>query len=694
LIQRLLWVPPAADVAQTEHARFIAALALVSMPALLLAACIVVPLWLNPADPTSTMAFRAGVMMFVATVGAFALNRRGRSELASRLVTLASVATLTYQSLESPLMLMYLPLSMLVAVALLPRRQAAAIGLAAVLSAVPVGFWFRNDEPLRVVLPFVLNAFFLPMMFVVKWHQDRLERLRAEQLAQREQWFATTLSSIGDAVLTTDRFQTVTFLNPAAEGLTGFQASQAVGRPVNEVFRVLGEATGDVVQSPVQQALERRANVGLGTHTLIARDGLHRPITDSGAPIVRADGTIQGVVLVFRDMSTERALRAQLEHSQRLDALGKLAGGVAHDFNNLLTAIVGGAQLAHDKLPSGHVARNYLSGVLDATERAVGVTRQLLAFSRRQVMRLEPVDLNAAIQGALRLYQRLLRAGVVVESSLAADAGLILVDRVQFEQVLLNLAINASDAMPDGGTITLSSRFVNAADAHTDPALPPGDYGLLRVTDTGIGMDERTMGRIFEPFFTTKERERGTGLGLATVYGIVEQSRGAIRVRSQPGVGSTFDVYLPATRQVLIAASSSAAPLSASVHGALAVMLVDDDDLVRRMAARVIAEAGYRVFEASSVQTALELLERATVDLLITDVVMPGLSGIDLAAQVRKRLPDLPILFTSGYASELLAEQGLRDAASSFVAKPFTPEALRAAVRASLAPESGLKSAE
>ncbi|HKP62962.1 MAG TPA: response regulator [Polyangiales bacterium] len=684
---RLLWVPKAADPALAEHGRFLAAMTLVALPAIVLTALVGVPLFLNPAHPTATATFNAALAMVAATVAAYVINRRGRTRRAARVFCLASIATLGYASSEAPGLLIYMPITILCAVALLPTAQALVIGLAAVLIAVPIGLFEPAEWDTRVLLPLLLNASFLPLALVVKAHQNRLERARADELARRERWFATTLSSIGDAVLTTDENQTVTFLNPIAAELTGFSVEQAIGRKVSEVFRIESEHTGDTIDSPVPQVLARREIVSLANHTLlIGADGIKRPIADSGAPIVSTEGTIYGVVLVFRDMTEERALRAQVEHSQRLDALGKLAGSVAHDFNNLLTAIGGGAQLAFDELPADHPVRSELSGVLDATQRAVGVTRQLLAFSRRQVMSVRPVELNAAVRSELRLLGRLLGTNVKIETLLDDAAGFVLVDPVQFEQVMLNLAMNAGDAMPRGGTLTLTTSFVHDGAANVDPPLPARDYGRLSVSDTGSGMDGATMQRIFEPFFTTKGQGHGTGLGLATVYGIVEQSEGLIRVRSRPGEGSTFDVFLPATEAR--AASADVVGTSKAPAGGLPrVMLVEDDDLVRHMAARVLRQARYEVMEAKSAAHSLELLDAAkqAPALLLTDVVMPGQSGVELAARLRERFPELPVLYMSGYANEIVAKQGFGNETGGFLPKPFTPEALRQAVGTALA---------
>jgi len=685
LWSRLVWIPPGVDRETAEDGRFFAAVMVVTVPLLLAIAVVAVPLWISPENPTGGVIFRDSVLVTIATVIAYFVNRSGRCRAAALGFCLTSVATLTSSAADTPQLLVFLPLTMLAAVAMLPVRLAAVIGGFAVLAAVPVAFLAEDRS--AIVLPFLLNVFFFPLLLLVRSHHDRKARLRAEELARRERWFSTTLSSIGDAVLTTDAGETVTFLNPVAQELTGFTSDEAVGRKASEVFRIVSEHDGEPIPSPVTEVLRQRSVVALANHTeLIGGGGVRRPIADSGAPILDAEGKLYGAVLVFRDMTAERALRAQLEHSQRLDALGKLAGSVAHDFNNLLTVIGGGAQLAQRGLPPEHRAHGELAMVLDAAERAVGVTQQLLAFSRRQVMRLEAIDLNATVRSSLSLIQRLLGPNVVIRTELDPAARLVLADAVQCQQMLLNLAINAGDAMPQGGTLTLSTGAVTAETAQADPPIAPGDYTCLRVRDTGVGMDAQTLARAFEPFFTTKAQGRGTGLGLATVYGIVEQSQGAIRVHSTPGAGTTFDVFLPATHAAQPAVVPSAAPKPARGAAAARVLVVEDDDMVRSLAVRLLALDGYQILEGGSADQALALTGPGSpaIDLLLTDVLMPGMSGVELAQKLRERFPGLPVVFMSGYATELLAKQGLRPEAGRFVAKPFGTEALRNTVREAL----------
>jgi signal transduction histidine kinase/CheY-like chemotaxis protein len=351
----------------------------------------------------------------------------------------------------------------------------------------------------------------------------------------------------------------------------------------------------------------------------------------------------------------QEELRAQLERAQRLEAVGRLAGGVAHDFNNLLTVILAGAELAleHPGLPT--TLRAEMESIGEAGQRASALTRQLLAFSSRQVLRPEVLDLNAVVRGIERMLRRLLGEDIHIELALGEGLGWVEADPGQLEQVILNLAVNARDAMPRGGILRLGT------------SSGPGGTVRLTVADTGMGMEPEVLARAFEPFFTTKEPGEGTGLGLSTVYGIVKQSRGDIAVESAPGAGSTFTITLPCVAE---AASPRPAPAAPGIdRGMGTILLVEDDEAVRRLTARMLVRVGYFVLEAASGEEALSLAEavESSVDLLLTDVVMPGLDGPTLAA----RLPTLPVLFMSGYHDAAIRHRGAFSGDLPFLGKPF-----------------------
>jgi CheY-like chemotaxis protein len=376
-------------------------------------------------------------------------------------------------------------------------------------------------------------------------------------------------------------------------------------------------------------------------------------------------------------------LEAQLLQSQKLENIGRLAGGVAHDFNNHLTVINGYCDLMLSRLPPDEPSSKTLMEVRRAGARAETLTRQLLAFGRRQVLSPSPVSLNQIVSSMETMLRRLLPENVGVATVLAPGLGAAMADTGQIEQVLMNLIVNARDAMPDGGTIRIetANADLEPAAAQCDQGLRPGAYVTLAVTDTGIGMDEDSRGLIFEPFYTTKEPGKGTGLGLATVYGIVKQSDGAILVRSRLGEGSTFTVYLPrldgeAPQDV----SAPAAERSRSGQGA--ILLVEDQEAVRSLVSRVLQLAGYRVIEACGGEQALALMDSQSgcVDLLITDVLMPGMSGSKLAARLTACYKGLRVLFISGHATGEIVHEGILNPGVAFLQKPFSPAQLTARV--------------
>jgi PAS domain S-box-containing protein len=382
-------------------------------------------------------------------------------------------------------------------------------------------------------------------------------------------------------------------------------------------------------------------------------------------------------ITVRKEAEAARArLESQLLQSQKLESVGRLAGGVAHDFNNHLTVINGYCDLVLGSLAPDDPNRESLTDVRRAGERAAALTRQLLAFARNQLLSPKPVSLNQIVSSMETMLRRLVPESIAVTATLAPGLGAAMADTGQIEQVLMNLVVNARDAMPEGGKILIETANVDleSAAGERDQAVGPGAYVTLSVADTGIGMDERTRALIFEPFFTTKEFGKGTGLGLATVYGIVKQSGGTIAVRSQPGEGSTFTVYLPRLAGEAKWASSTPAAERAK-PGQGTILLVEDQDAVRSLISRVLLAAGYRVIEADSGPQALALLDSqmGPIDLLITDVVMPGMSGRELAGRLSARRGPVRVLFISGYAPKGDVQPGTLGPGETFLQKPFTP---------------------
>src|SRR6267378_1089473 len=389
-------------------------------------------------------------------------------------------------------------------------------------------------------------------------------------------------------------------------------------------------------------------------------------------------------LVLARDVSAQRQLEEQLRQSQKMEAVGQLAGGIAHDFNNLLTAILGSTQLLLHNTPAGDPRREDAEEIRHAGLRAAELTRQLLAFSRRQVLAPKVLDVNAVVANMDRMLRRLLGEDVELATSLDPGAGAVNADPGQLEQVLLNLAVNARDAMPGGGRLSIGTTRFTLHEEHVERRhrMPAGDYVCLVVADTGVGMDETTQAHLFEPFFTTKEVGKGTGLGLATVYGIVKQSGGYIWVYSEAGHGTTVKIYLPRVPGVADAPAPASEPQQVR-GGDETVLLVEDAAPVRTLARRSLEARGYRVLEAADGPSALQLStrHRGGIDILVTDVVMPGMSGRELAERLAPVRPSMKVLYTSGYTDDAMVRQGVLNAGVAFLQKPFVPDTLTRKVR-------------
>ncbi|MCL4215208.1 MAG: PAS domain S-box protein [Gemmatimonadales bacterium] len=413
------------------------------------------------------------------------------------------------------------------------------------------------------------------------------------------------------------------------------------------------------------------------------KDGSYRRILARGSAVRDASGVRIRMYGSHIDITDQVELQHQMEQAQKMESVGRLAGGIAHDFNNLLTVINSSAELASAGLLEGDERLGDLQAIRDAGDRAVALTRQLLAFSRRQVVRPASLDLNQVVAQSIGMLRRLIGEDIELRFQPATALGVVKADRGHVEQVIMNLAVNARDAMPRGGTLTITTADVMLEVSHPDMQLaaPPGPYVMIDVTDTGVGMDAATRARVFEPFFTTKGPGKGTGLGLSTVYGIVQQGGGALFIRSEPGQGTTFRVCLPRV-DAAIEVEGPSVPMS-DLGGSETILVVEDDDGVRSLASRVLGVAGYRVLAAPCGEEALRLLsQRETpVDLLLTDVVMPAMNGRELMELVRARHGDIAVIYTSGYTDDTVVRLGLVDDPTRFLAKPYTAAELRRKVR-------------
>jgi len=502
------------------------------------------------------------------------------------------------------------------------------------------------------------------------------DALRAAEERQRQLY-----AHVADVVLVCDRNGVLQFASPSVRELLGYPPDDLIGRVYLELVhpddvaaardawrRAVG-APGAAITTVVQV---RHAGGSWRDIEALSRNLLDHP-------------DVRGMVVTARDVTERRALEAEFYQAQKLETVGRLAGGIAHDFNNLLAVILGDAEWL---LTEGHLRddqRRDVEEIVATGRRAAVLTRQLLAFSRRQVLQLRPLDLNAVMTGMHKLLLRVLGEDIAVVLQLAPDLATVRGDAGQLEQVLLNLAVNARDAMPEGGRLTIATANVDLGEetgAELPPGVGPGRFVALTVTDTGLGMDAATKERIFEPFFTTKPGGKGTGLGLATVYGIARQSGGFVRAESQLGHGTTFRVYLPGVDgppDPLDLTTAGPTPMV----GTETLLVVEDDDHVRAITCRVLRAQGYVVIEAARAEAALPILadQGRTLDLLLTDAVLPGLGGKELVERARQLRPGLPAIYISGYASDALAQRGVMDPGITLVEKPFTAVELGRKVR-------------
>jgi PAS domain S-box-containing protein len=465
------------------------------------------------------------------------------------------------------------------------------------------------------------------------------------------------------------------YASPAYERIWGRPLDALRARP-----RERSDAIVDEDRDRVEQALDalRTGERYDEEYRIVRPDGSIRWVWDRGRPA--PEGEIRFLVGVAEDITARKELEAQLAHSQKLESLGRLAGGVAHDLNNQLSVILGSTGLAMQANLDDAVHED-LEMVLTAGTRAAALTGQLLAFSRRQVLRPVVTDLNALVRSAKTMLERVLGETIEVVVRPQADPGTVKVDPGQLEQVIVNLAINARDAMPDGGKLTIETANISFdAAVHEEP----GHHVLLAVTDTGTGMDRDTLAQAFEPFFTTKEKGEGTGLGLSVVHGIVRQSGGQIRAESELGSGSTFKVYLPCVEEE--PEEAQPVTVNATVRGTETILLVEDDELVLDMQRRVLTRCGYRVIATLSPEEAVELCGEGElrVDLLVTDVVMPGMNGRELARRVVELQPDVRVLYVSGYAQQADAPGDVSGAGSLLVEKPILSNTFAAKVKEAL----------
>ncbi|HEV3142374.1 MAG TPA: response regulator [Gemmataceae bacterium] len=505
---------------------------------------------------------------------------------------------------------------------------------------------------------------------------DITERKQAEERI-REQ--AALLDQARDAIMVHNLDDCILYWNLGAERLYGWTAAEAIGQQSATLLcrghsPELEEANRQVVENgewkgELHQVTKSGKEAIVESRRTLLRDAEQRP---------------RAKLVINTDITEKRKLEAQFQQAQKMESIGRLAGGVAHDFNNLLTVIRGFSEILLTAHPLSPGARNLVLEIHKASERAADMTRQLLAFSRKQVLQPVVLDLNNVVRDLEKILRRLIGADIELACSLDPAIEKIQADPGQIEQVLMNLVVNARDAMPEGGRLTMETQNAKLDNAYagTHADVKPGRYVLLAISDTGCGMDEAIKGRIFEPFFTTKEVGKGTGLGLATVYGIVKQSGGHIEVYSELGRGTTFKIYLPRAEETVLARDRMSSTFQPP-HGKETILLAEDEDAVRALARMTLQPLGYSFLEAHDGRQALEIAQQhaAPIHLLITDVVMPELGGPQLVEKLRAQGRRLKVLYLSGYTDDAVVRHGMLSKGTAFLQKPFTTQALAQKVR-------------
>lgn len=507
--------------------------------------------------------------------------------------------------------------------------------------------------------------------------RDVTERIRSET---RMRLLTTALEAAANNIMITDIEGTIQWVNPAFTTMTGYTAGEVIDQ--NPRFLKSGHQDKAFYHELWDTILAGR--VWQGELVNQRKDGSIYTEDMTIAPVHGADETITHFIAVKQDMTERQALEEQLRQSQKMEGIGKLAGGVAHDFNNILTVISGYSELLQMMFSEDDPVYGQVEEIKQASERAARLTAQLLAFSRRQMLQPRSLNLNEVISEGIKMLRRLIGEDIELITTLAPQLSMVKADTGQIDQVIMNLAVNARDAMPQGGTLIIETANVELDDEFVQRHVGAraGPHVMLAISDTGSGMDRETQTRVFEPFFTTKSQGKGTGLGLSTVYGIVKQSNGSIWIYSEKGLGTTVKIYLPVADETVDATGPSPQTTS-SKQGTETLLLVEDEEQVRNLASRILSAYGYTVIEAADGQSALGLIQenQASIHLLITDVVMPRMSGRQLADQMPSTHPGIKVLYMSGYTDDAIVHHGIVDADIEFIQKPFTPAALAQKVR-------------
>jgi len=521
-------------------------------------------------------------------------------------------------------------------------------------------------------------------MYFISHVQDITLRKQGE--VERER-LLSAIEQAGEMVEITDTEGTIQYVNPAFERTTGYTRDEVLGKNP----RILKSGAQDEAFYKEMYQTITRGETWKGRFVNKRKDGTLYTEDATLSPVLNASKQVVSYVAVKRDMTehllsvkAKAELEQQFHQAQKLESVGRLAGGVAHDLNNLLSPILGFGELLLEDFGENDERKGSVKEIVDAGKRARNLVRQLLAFSRKQILEAKPIDLNRVLTQFEKLLRRTIREDIDLKIIPARSLPLIKADIGQLEQVIMNLAVNAQDAMPNGGSLNFETVVTELDEAYAalHEGVKPGPYVLLSVNDTGTGMDQETCKKIFEPFFTTKEKDKGTGLGLATVYGIVKQHGGNLRVYSEPGHGTTFKIYLPVSEETdEIKEMHALEP--ADLSGSETILVVEDSEQVRNLAKTVLKRKGYRVLVAENGKEALNVIEKhhGPVHLVLTDVVMPEMSGKELFHCISHRYPNVKLIYMSGYTNDVIAHKGVLDEGVHFIQKPFTVNALTAKVR-------------
>ena len=509
-------------------------------------------------------------------------------------------------------------------------------------------------------------------------------KLAERALLRSEREYRELVESVNSIILRMDPLGNVSYLNEFAQEFFGYEESEIIGRSVVGTIVPETDSSGQDLRAMIEDIGKHPEAYAANENENLCKDGRRVWIVWTNKPIRSDEGQVKEILCVGNDITERRRLEDQLRQAQKLEAVGRLAGGVAHDFNNMLSVILGHAEMALADVDPSQSLRADLREIQKAAQRSADLTRQLLAFARKQTVSPKILDLNETVEGMLKMLRRLIGEDIDLTWAPGPRLWLVRTDPSQIDQILANLCVNARDAINGVGKVTIATDNTRLDDAYAASQMEvvPGEFVLLSVSDTGCGISQETLAHLFEPFFTTKEAGEGTGLGLATVYGIVRQNDGFIDVASKPGQGTTFRIYLPrhlgGTEQ--LQSDGPAKPVS---PGDETILFVEDEPAILKMGNAMLTKLGYRVLAAGSPAEAIALAERhtGTIHLLITDVVMPQMNGRELAGQLVSRYPEMKWLFVSGYTANVIAHHGVLDEGVPFLHKPFSVGTLAAKVR-------------